>query len=613
MFSPGEWHKQVPRNLRDNLRFRRFVIQQSSKDARLRKDLIRVCREDLLFYINTFVFQYNPRVNGREIGPFITWPAQEDAVRKILSCIERQRDLAVEKSREMGASWLFLIVMDWFIKFHDGKKFLCVSRNADAVDKPGDSDSLFWKLDFISRYQPKWLFPQIDRSKFVITCGTSSITGQASTGKAGVGGRCTAMFVDEFSQIAEDFQILGRTADTTGCRIFNFTHIGMQTAAYQISQRVDMEKVVLHWSMHPDKGKGAYHYDQETNRVVVHDKSYQYPEEFRFVMDGSPTGGPYPGLRSPWYDAECIRRASARDVAMDLDINPQGSTSQFFSAIEIRKLQRHSQEPLWTGNLDYDKEKGIPRGLVTDRSGRIKMWILPVGNGHAPVSLYGAGCDISAGTGATPSCLSIIDASSRSKVLEYADANIDPGDFANFVVALCRLFRSMDNIPAKLTWEHAGGVGSLFGKRVLALGYQNIMFRTVEDGIAISTATRPGFMPTDASKRVLLEEYRQAIQTGKLLNPSRQALEDCLSFAYGPRGEVEATRKATNNDPSGGGINHADLVIADALAWKMAVQVSSGLANFVDAKEDVKIGSLAWRHQLAAEADYRRRLYEEWV
>src|SRR5207247_1504773 len=98
-------------------------------------------------------------------------------------------------------SWMCLIVMEWLWHFHPWKKFLAISRNAEAVDAD-DPDSLFWKIDFMHRYQPKWLMPkgyEAKKHRRLMYYGNpengSTITGQASTGKAGVGGRATWMFV----------------------------------------------------------------------------------------------------------------------------------------------------------------------------------------------------------------------------------------------------------------------------------------------------------------------------------------------------------------------------------------------------------------------------------
>jgi hypothetical protein len=354
MLSHGRHFERVPREFHENMLYRKKAANEplASKQRMLK----RMCAQDLLFYVNTFVWQFNPRCVGRlddnpysawagmpEITPFTTYPFQDKALtygdpsradfHGILWAIERQRDLVQEKSREMGVSWMNLIVIDWLWRFHGRKTLLVMSRDEDAVDKLDDPNSLFWKLDFIQDHLPIWLWPEgwdkrkHRKSMFIKNPEThSTITGEASTAKAFVGGRGTLAFIDEFSQIDKAREVLERTADVTGCRLFCSTHTGVDTAFHDLCNDKTTAKLVLHWSEHPLKRRGLYEYARETNQIIVHDKTYDYPSDFQYVYEWKPNGGPFPGLRSPWYDEECIRRKRPSAIAMDLDINPKGAT-----------------------------------------------------------------------------------------------------------------------------------------------------------------------------------------------------------------------------------------------------------------------------------------------
>ena len=571
-------------------------------DKLLRKGFRIACERDILFFVNVFVLQFNPRKKGKvQVGAFATWGFQDDALLEMLRCIEEDEDLCIEKSREMGASWMLVIVFVWLWLFQGWSKFLLISRNAEAVESD-DPDSLLWKFDFIVEHLPDWLRPRIKGKKMYRgnLDNRAVVTGQASTGKAGVGGRATAMGIDEFSQIEEDFEVLHRTSDTTGCRIFNFTHTGLHTAAYEIAQRADMRKLVLHWTQHPEKIAGLYRYDPAEGKVEVLDKSYKFPEDFRFVMDGSPTGGPFPGVRSPWYDDQCRRKGSARAVAMDLDIDPKGSVSQFFDRLLILQLQTaYCREPDWEGDLHYDHENGQPFALEPRKGGPVRIWGR-LHNGLPKPDFYGMGADCATGTGATPSCLSIMRGSTGEKVLEYANPFILPEKFAVLCVALARLYKNPAGEGGLLCWE-VPGPGYTFGNRVLELGYSPIHYRTSDIERFAVASDKPGWAATPTSKRFLLEEYRAALSSRQCLNRSKNALADCLAFKYDRRGMVEHGAAETTNDPSGARVNHADAVIADALAWKMAK--SFGLsANQQKAVEEraPPIQSLLGRRQLAA-------------
>jgi hypothetical protein len=586
----GEWNKRIPRDLRGNLLARRRVMRECRTNAAMRKLVRKICAEDCLFFINLFVWQYNPRKKGgEEIGPFCTWDFQEEAVREVLWCIEHDEDMVIEKSREMGATWLLLLVMLWLHLFRPWQKFLCISRNEAAVEAE-DPDSLFWKLDFVLDYLPGWLKPKINRRKlfFGNEDNGSTITGQASTGRAGVGGRATAMFIDEFSQITEDYEVLHRTSDTTGCRIFNGTHLGLGTAFYELTKRVDMKKLRMHWSQHPDKRHGLYQYSAETKKVEVFDPTFEYADDFRFVMDGK--------LRSPWYDQQCKRKGSARAIAMDLDIDPQGSVSQVFSPVLIHTLKaNYGSPPWWEGDLRYDRDMGRPLELVERPGGLVKLWCKLDNSGRPAPARYSAGADIAAGTGATPSCFTVVNAQTGEKVLEYADPHIDAKVFAALCCAFCWLFKDREGEGAIFAWEMQGpGIG--FGKRFLELGYRRIYFRKNEQKLSPKgDPDTPGWYPSPDNKRVLIEDYHDALRKGEFLNRSIPALEECLAFRYSATGKIEHGQEASTNDPTGARENHGDRVVADALAWKMA----KGLYQGEKKKEadEPPLLSMLWRRK----------------
>lgn len=616
MLSTGKHHLHVPRERKENLRFRKALIERCRNSPK-HQDLVRkACAEDILFYINTFVWQFNPRKKAEgAVGPFITWGFQDEAlvsedIRKpgILWCIEHDEDLFIEKSREMGASWLCLLAMEWLWHWKPWQKFLCMSRNEDLVDDD-DPDSLFWKIDFAHRHMPAWLMPRGWNAKlhrkhliFINPENNSTITGEASTGKAGVGGRATAMFIDEFSQVQQDYDVLHRTSDTTGCRIFNGTHKGTGTAFHELSQRVDIKKLVMHWTSHPDKWPGAYRW--RDNKVEILDKTYAYPEDFKFVQSEAPAGGPCPGIRSPWYDNQCRRKGSPRAIAEDLDIDPGGSVAQFFNPVTIRVLvETYCHDPRWVGEVEYDRDSGQPGGLVKVDSGRLRLWVQPKADGTLPRGRYGAGADLSTGYGATNSCLSIVSGETGEKVAEYATPHISPENIAPLFLAICWLFKTEDDLPAFLIWEHHGP-GLMFGKQVLTIGYPHFYWREadqVRGGGRLSK--QPGWYPSNDTKRILLDSYRAALEHRRMINRSEFALKECLHYRYTPQGTVEHPMDSGGEDHTGARVNHGDMTMADALAWKAADKYGVMGGKKASEHAGVQVGSLAWRRMLAEEAD----------
>lgn len=604
MLSPGKYHLRVPRERVSNLKFRLFVLRRAKNNRPLQLALLEACRKDILFFINVFCFQFNPNSIGTvstEIGPFITWVCQDEAFREMIDCVEQRRDLLIEKSREMGASWMCLILFVWFLLFFKNKDFLVISRDEKSVDNRGNMKSLFPKIDFILERLPDWMAgKRIMRKKlfFRNKDNNSSITGEASTGDSGVGGRAWAMFIDEFSAIKEDHYVRQRTSDTSGCRIFNGTHRGMETAFYELSQAPEVRKLRLHWSQHPDKVKGLYRMGKA--QVDVLDKSYVYPDDFRYVMDGSPNGGPYPGLRSPWYDEQCVRKGSPRAVAIDLDINPSGSVTQFFEPNVIRGLQGMFCLPAYRNyELSADRETGRLKEIIEKQDGHLSLWCHLDRNDRPQKSTYSIGIDTSAGTGATPSCISIVDCQTGEKIGEYTNAHVQAHELAPLVTALGWLFEDKDCVPAFLIWERQGP-GTTLGMEIMKLGYRRVYFALNEMKPvfqAMKSGDIPGWYPSDDNKRLLLEEYRSALKRHDFINRSESALDECLAFRYSDNGrQVFHPKQINGQDPSRAGVNHGDHVIADALAWKGAAGKARQIVE--EEKQELTQGSIMGRRLL---------------
>jgi hypothetical protein len=409
------------------------------------------------------------------------------------------------------------------------------------------------------------------------------------------------VFIDEFSRIEEGYQLLAGTADTTRCRIFNFTPYGTSNAAYKLARRNDVRKLRLHWSEHPEKARGLYKYNSQTSKVEVLDKQHFHGAEFEFVKDGK--------LRSPWYDGECARRANEREVAQMLDIDYQGSAYQFFDKPSIVRLQNAYAVPAyWEGDLSFDPDTGRFLGLMKQEGGPLKLWCHPGAEGRVKPQKCGMGGDLSQGTGTTNSCLSVVACSTGDKLAAYVSPFLRPAQMALRAVALGWMFKNLEGQPAAFAWEMQGP-GVVFGQRVIELGYRNVYYRRQEKAIGkpyVGKQMIPGWTPTPDNKLQVLSEYRSALAAGQFTNRDWEALEECLAFVFTAQGRVEYARDAsesdtfdptTGKDPTGAAVNHGDRVIADALAWMMAK------GRFVAEKKaeskEPPLLSMAWRRQYA--------------
>lgn len=180
--------------------------------------------------------------------------------------------------------------------------------------------------------------------------------------------------------------------------------------------------------------------------------------------------------------------------------------------------------------------------------------------------------------------------------MEYRNPFIKPDVFGGLAVALCRLFRDSYGNGALLAWE-VPGPGYTFGKTVGELHYTNVYYKRHEFKQFADASDEPGWYASPNNKKDLLLDYCAALHSRQFLNRSKSALADCLAFRYDKRGMVEHSLETNVQDPSGARSNHADVVIADALSWKMAKTFGQPEAKKIE--EAVPVLSLQWRRNLA--------------
>lgn len=610
MLSPGQFYKKVPQDPIKNVRFRVKLFEAMLEDDDLRQGYLAMCEQDIVFFTSTCVWQFNPRKKGKEaLGPFIPWDYQVESMLAeptednpdnygLLACYEHDQDAVVQKSRDMGISWWLLIMQVWICLFNDNIKALNISRNEDAVDSK-DPDSLFWKIRFMLGWMTEWIKgPMVDQGLLLNFKRTNSyITGTASTSAAGVGGRAGLIFVDEFPRIKEDVAVRSGTASTSDCRYFNGTHQGTATELFKLTQTPEVIQFSYHWSQHPEKKKGLYRFNQATNKIEIIDTSYEFPHDYKFVMDGKPEGGPFPGLRSPWYDKKVVSIGSDVEAAQELDINPSGSVSQYFEPVIIRKLIIEYTRPAeWDGDVIFEEGAyRIKKREPGEKPGPLKLWFLLDRDNKPPAAAYKFGADLSQGLGRTNSCLTILNADTGERVGEYVRPDIYPEILAPMAVWLCKQFKDQEGNPAEFAWEDRGP-GSRFGREIIALGFRNVYWHA-DPFRPFAKAKRdlPGWQPEASAKKALLDQYRSALRNKAFLNRSEVALEETMLFQLSPDGsKVYHSGSLDKRDPSGAGENHGDRVVADALAWMLAKDHAKRVEKR-QAEEGPPILSKLWR------------------
>lgn len=571
----------VPKDPVKNLAWRANLLQQAEDDPGLQADLFTASSMSILFWVNAFAFTLRIQetdTSGKRRQaehthlPFVTWEIQDRHLIEIQTAIDTGYDLLTDKTRDMGASWDHIIAFHHQWLFRQDRLFLEMSRVESDVDGADNPRCLFAKHEYINRWLPEWMLPEIDRTNMHLVNLTRNnrIDGESSNKAAGSSARVHAILMDEFAKMENAEKIKSSTADVSSCRLVNSTPWGAGTTYSKWRMSGQIKVFVLPWYEHPEKG---------LNRYVKQDD----------------TTGKWK-IRSPWYDEECTKR-TPKEMAQEIDMDHIGSGDTFFEAHTVEEHKRlFGRMPHSTRTIDFKKtvtNAEIPgillrnqRDFLETHGGRgpLRIWTHLIGGRFDQTKNYVIGCDISKGQGASNSVLSIICKETGEKVAEWADANTPPYELARIACAIGIWVGGSNGGRALLIWE-ANGPGWDFGREVVHTYQYPSYWRDKNIGTTVEKAgDKYGWHSNNDKKEVVLGHYAKCLVHGGVVNHSVEALDEAMLYIRYPEGggigpavlmeESDSARKT-----------HGDRVIADMLAlWALGDAPRAKLAGPVAPK-----------------------------
>ena len=532
---------------------RERVLLASGQD---RADLRELFRADPATWLRLCVWTYHVRdVDEQGIErpatipdiPFDPWPCQEEAISTLVSAVEEGHDAVLRKSRDMGASWLVCALAVWGWLFRDWQVLL-VSRVEDNVDRTGDPDTLFWKIDYIVNTLPPWLLPA-PTSSFVKGTGkyrshmvlrhpksAATIVGQSSTAHIGRGGRRNMVIFDEYAALDNAEAAWRSAADCTSCRIAVSTPVGpgthYATLVAQGRATGSPALVEMLYTDHPDKGRGA---------------------EERDDVDGSITG--VAGTKYTWtpWLGEQVKRRDRIDLSINVFAEETAGGERFFMPRAIDWQQQHVKEPrrcMYVGGE-----------LVDSPSGPWRVYDEP-----DPASEYVCGVDPAYGTGAANAAACIIDVRDMAVVAEYADAFTGGHDLAAELVRVIRyVFKGRR--PTVLGWE-TNGPGASMQHDVDRAGWRHVYKERTTGTTDERRTKRVGWTSTRRNKRALLGRLSTVLSRGELIVPSEDALIELGDYIVYDDGGIGPGR--LRSEAGGAREAHGDRVMALGIALLLA-------------------------------------------
>ena len=247
----------------DNLAHRIMVLQRCEESAEYKSFQLEFCRSSILYFVNTFCWTYNPQQPKNPVLPMVTFPFQDDLLTWNLWLIQNRETGLVEKSREMGCSWILgSCINAYLMLFFPSLVDYFLSLREDDVDNRKIS-SLLGKTRFLLNHLPPWMqagwteFTNGIDNKMAITFPETGgeVLGQLTAGTAGRSGRATRAFYDEFAFVEDSEAVLEANSSLASSELFLSTVHGMDNAFARMAHDPRTMKKSLHWSLHPLKNK----------------------------------------------------------------------------------------------------------------------------------------------------------------------------------------------------------------------------------------------------------------------------------------------------------------------------------------------------------------------
>ena len=225
-------------------------------------------------FINDWMVTYDPRLQPALI-PFMLFPRQEEYINWLYDRWQQKEDGLVEKSRDMGLTWLCCAFASWMWLFHEGQSISFGSRKEDLVDKVGDPDSIFEKIRIILDNLPIEFLPgefnlkhHATHLKIINPENGANIKGEAGD-NIGRGGRSSIYFKDESAFYERPEKIEAALSMNSDVKIDVSTPNGNGNPFYQKRHQGRIPVFTFRWQDDPRKGEDWYRRQKELLDPVI--------------------------------------------------------------------------------------------------------------------------------------------------------------------------------------------------------------------------------------------------------------------------------------------------------------------------------------------------------
>ena len=354
---PSQW----PPDYGKVLRRRQLTLRQMRASPKVLWGAKLVYASDPALFIQHWCVTVDPRIAGDATKtakmPFVLFKRQVEFIEFLHALVESGDSGLVEKSRDVGATWLAGAFSVWMWLFKPGSSVGWGSRKADLVDRIGDMDSIFEKIRTIITNLPQDFWPEnfdplrhMSYMRIVNPETAASITGESGD-DIGRGGRKLIYFKDESAHYEHPEAIEAALTDNTRIQVDISSVCGFGTvferkrvAGVDWAPGAQIAKgktnvFVFDWRDHPEKDQAWYDQRRKKHEEegLLHIFAQEVDRDYAAALEGV-------AIPAPW-----VR--SAIDADKKLGLEDDGG---------------------WCGGLDVADEGGDTNALALRRGVTLK-------------------------------------------------------------------------------------------------------------------------------------------------------------------------------------------------------------------------------------------------
>ena len=371
----------------------------------------------------------------------------------------------------------------------------------------------------------------------------------------------------------------GNTADVSKCRLPVSTPVGSANKFAQLANgtKEKIKRISLHWTLHPEKGKGAYYVD---NGIII--EVADHKRAFELWQSGI-------RIRSPWYDVEAQRRSEA-DLAQEVDIDYLKSGHPFFNMGALQK------QKIWPYILRTSPGDPIPYGkhirvnlveldnkiqLRESPDGWLRVFELPIEGNQ-----YVASADVSEGLAKGDEQFIVVRDKWTLNVVAASNGLWSTDEHALKINKTGRFYNKANEVPENN--NHGHSVCKDLEKMDSNLYYT----KHINPDNDKETITKAGFTTTTQSRPLMLDQLEEEVRKVSVELRDEVIIGQCKTFVF----------NAKNGKPEADGQFLDDGVIATAIGSAIIKElpfkfkVSSDIkAKEVALKDSIRKGGHGYR------------------